>query len=146
MFKQILKFGAIGVLNTFIDVLVLNALVIIFQIYAGWPVAAFNAISFSCAVVNSYFLNKYWTFSDKSGHSRKKISQFLVISAIGALLNSGIVYMGTTFIHPVANLRGIVWVDFVKAAAILVGLVWNFFGYKMWVFNGNEKFKMQKSK
>lgn len=145
MLKQILKFGTIGILNTFIDVLILNVLVAIFQIYAGWPVAIFNAVSFSCAVVNSYFLNKHWTFLDKSNHSTKKISQFVVVSVIGALLNSVIVYLGTTFIRPVANLSGIVWVDCVKVAAILLGLVWNFAGYRMWVFKKSQEQKNTKT-
>lgn len=138
MFKQILKFGTVGILNTLIDVLILNVLVVIFRIYAGWPIAVFNVISFSCAVVNSYFLNKRWTFSDQEQHSRKKISHFLIVSAFGAILNSSIVYLGTTFVHPAANLRGIAWVNLVKVLAILIGLVWNFSGYKIWVFKNHK--------
>lgn len=52
------KFMIVGVINFGVDYGILSLLTGVF----GWPVAIANTISYSCGVINSYFLNKYWTF------------------------------------------------------------------------------------
>src|SRR3990167_6836118 len=62
MFKQIIKFGIVGVINTIIDFGLLNLLVAIFD----WAVLWANTVSFSVAVLNSFFFNKYWISTFRS--------------------------------------------------------------------------------
>lgn len=132
---QFIKFLLIGGLNTAIDFSVLNFLMWLFQIHHGPLILLFNTISFSTAVVNSYFWNKYWTFQEKE---RKGIPtqflKFLVVSIIGVIINSSIVFSITTFIPPFFSMSYKLWANVAKVIATTVGLIWNFFGYKFWAF------------
>ncbi|MEM4263579.1 MAG: GtrA family protein, partial [Candidatus Woesearchaeota archaeon] len=62
VFFEIGKFASVGILNTLIDFGILNLLSYLFTVHSGSAIALFNALSFSAAVVNSYFWNKFWTF------------------------------------------------------------------------------------
>jgi putative flippase GtrA len=94
-----------------------------------------NSVSFSAATVNSYFMNKHWTFQDKDQtHEAAKFSQFLAVSIIGITLNGLIVYAITSAIPPMFGLNPQLWANVAKLVATGVSLVWNFIGYKFFVF------------
>lgn len=140
MFFQFLKFALVGVANTAVDFFILNSLMWIFKIYSGWPMFFFNVTSFSAAVINSYFLNKYWTFSNtQKERVAAQFAKFFLISVVGATVNSSIVYFGTTFLTPAFGLSSVFWANGVKAVAVIASLIWNFAGYKRWVFTTNNK-------
>lgn len=134
IFYQFVKFGYTGFLNTTIDFGVLNILIYIFKIYSGFAVVIMNTISFSLAVTNSYFFNKYWTFESKRKMATREYFQFVIVSIIGLLINDGIVYIVTTFITPFIGISPVLWVNIAKALAIVIQLIWNFIGYKLIVF------------
>jgi putative flippase GtrA len=132
---QFSKFFVVGILNTGIDFAILNFLMWMTQTYEGGHVAIFNTISFSVAVINSYILNKYWTFEDKSSiKAPVQFAKFLTVAVIGWILNTGILFSITTYIHPVFGLSSALWANLAKAMATGVVLVWNFVGYKFLVF------------
>ncbi|HMQ01988.1 MAG TPA: GtrA family protein [Candidatus Doudnabacteria bacterium] len=60
---QILRFAAIGTLNTALDFIILNYLTKTFDITAGIPLGMVNVIGFSAAMVQSYLWNRAWAFS-----------------------------------------------------------------------------------
>jgi putative flippase GtrA len=57
-----------------------------------------------------------------------------VVSIIGALINSGIVFAISTFVDPMFGLSQAVWVNAAKVVATGISLIWNFLGYKFIVF------------
>lgn len=135
--KQFSKFFIVGIVNTGIDFTVLNIEMLTTGITSGPALIFFNVISFSVAVVNSYFMNKYWTFEDKRPDADKaavKFSQFIGVSIVGISINSALVYAFATFIPPMFGLSAQLWVNVGKLLATGASLVWNFVGYKLWVF------------
>lgn len=133
---QFSKFVLVGVVNTGIDFIILNLLIRITGITTGIGIVVLNSISFTAAVVNSYFMNKYWTFGIK-GETTKTVeaSKFLLVSLIGLGINNGIVYGITDFISPLFSQIGpVFWVNIAKIVATGVALIWNFIGYKVFVF------------
>jgi putative flippase GtrA len=134
--KQISKFVVVGFINTGIDFAVLNALMFSTKIYSGKWLILFNSISFTAAVINSYFLNKYWTFKSKDSKESKtkEFSQFLIISIIGISINDAIVYGLATFTSPLFGLPKELWTNIAKIFATLASMTWNFIGYKFVVF------------
>lgn len=133
------KFGIVGVLNTGVDFLVLNILLSVFSVYSGLLVIVFNTISFSAAVINSYFLNKYWTFQNTEKEAvGSQFGKFLFVSLIGLIINTTIVFGLTTFVSPPFSLSVELWANGAKILATLVAFVWNFIGYKLWAFSDNE--------
>lgn len=116
------RFAFVGVINTGVD------FSIFFTLYSflGWPLIAANVIAFSAAVINSYLLNKYWSFSgQKSGKkSWRQFSAFLIISLISLTLSTSILVFGKPF-APVLGLKLI--------GAVFIPLL-NYFAYKYIVF------------
>lgn len=133
---QFLKFAVIGAINTGIDFAILNLLSYATGIKEGNGLIPLNLISFALAVANSYFLNKRWAFKDSThGEAAKKFSIFLVVSIIGAVINTLILRYVSSEITPMFGLNPTLWLNFAKVLATGISLVWNFIGYKLFVFN-----------
>ena len=134
-FFQLAKFGAVGATNTAIDFGIFNLFILLTGITGGWFFVAFKTISFVIAVTNSYLWNKFWSFGKKStDHIEKEFIQFLMISAIGILLNVAIASFVNNIIGPLAGATPERWANVAAAIASILVLGWNFFGYKFIVF------------
>lgn len=132
---QLARFVVVGLINTGIDFLILNLEMYLTKITSGPGMLVQNTISFGLATINSYLLNKYWTFGDKSKKKEGiKFAQFLFVSIIGISINGGIVYLITTFIPPMFGINSQLWANVAKLAATAISLIWNFVGYKFIVF------------
>ena len=82
------KFVLVGALNTFIDLGVLNLLMLFFGIASGLFFALFKGISFLVATTNSYFWNKHWTFQKREKvFSSQEFYKFLIVTTIGLFIN-----------------------------------------------------------
>lgn len=137
--KQFSKFIIVGGVNTGIDFLILNILMYITNVNSGPMLFMLNCISFSVAVVNSYYMNKRWTFKEAAaGLGDKKatiqFSQFFVVSVIGIIINGAILTSITTFIPAPFGIGDQLWANVAKLCATGASLVWNFIGYKLFVF------------
>jgi putative flippase GtrA len=133
--KQFSVFVIIGGINTAIDFCVLNIEIKITGITSGSGLFVLNTISFLVAVINSYFMNKYWTFQDVVRKQEEtKFAQFIAVSLVGSGINSSIVAGITTYIDPVFGVSLILWANIAKLLATGVSLIWNFIGYKLFVF------------
>jgi len=132
---QFFKFTLVGSLNTFIDFGVLNFLMFIFQITFGWGYSIFKAISFSVAVINSYFWNKFWTFQKtETKAGGKEFSKFYLVTLIGFLINVGIASFIVNVIGPQFGFSKVIWANIGAFIAVLCAFIWNFLGSKLLVF------------
>lgn len=134
IFQQLAKYGLVGVLNTLLDFSVLNLLSYIFSIYSQSSLILINVFSFLAANLNSYFWNKYWTFQNQNKKVVGELLKFFIVSVIGFLLNSAILWFFTTRIKPLFGFSPQVWLNIVKLVATVVYIIWNFIGYKLIVF------------
>lgn len=131
---QLGRFLEIGVLNTIMDLGILNLLIFATGVTGGLRIAPLNIISFLSAATNSYFWNKHWTFENKEKASGQEFSKFLIVSAIGIGINTGVVVLGTSLMAPFFGLSGGAWANVVKLSATVFSMAWNFAGYKFIVF------------
>ncbi len=132
---QFSKFVLIGGINTVIDFAVLNIEIKLTGITSGSGLFVLNTISFFVAVINSYFMNKYWTFHDITRKREEtKFAQFIAVSVVGSGINSSIVAGITTFVAPMFGVSPVLWANIAKLLATGISLVWNFVGYKLFVF------------
>ena len=144
---QLAKFGVTGVLNVLVDFGTLAILIFIFRYYFAIDAmdiflslgitisfySLYKATSFVIANVNSYFWNKYWTFEKKdSGHSQ--FIGFFVVSVTGFFINVAIASLIFKNITPIGNMNYDQWALIGAALASIIGLAWNFLGYKFFVF------------
>jgi putative flippase GtrA len=142
LMKQFSKFFIIGIINTIVDVGILNAETLITGAKQGYPYAIQKGISFLVAVTLSYFMNKYWTFQDKVRENEgRKFSQFLFVSIVGMAINISVATIVVTYFKAPVNgllqmsfLTDQIWVTIGALCGSASGLIWNFVGYKFWVF------------
>ena len=133
--RQAIKFVLVGILNTLVDLAVLNMLIFVSGISAGFGYSAFKGISFTVAVINSYFLNKFWTFKvQKMEGAKKEFAQFFTVSLIGFGINVGVASLVVNAIGPQLGIAPKIWANIGAICATLVGMTWNFLGYKFIVF------------
>ena len=72
-FKQILRFAVAGGLNTLVDLLILNGLLWFFPTNSSSMLLAYNSLAYSTGAINSFLLNKYWTFGQKQQIGRAHV-------------------------------------------------------------------------
>ncbi|MBU1167060.1 GtrA family protein [Patescibacteria group bacterium] len=136
---QIVKFALVGGLNTALDFAVLNALIWATGTSSGKWIILFNSLAFTAAVINSYILNKIWTFQSKEKKVASQFARFITVSLIGWVVNTAIVFTVTTYIDPYFGLNETLWANVAKIVATGVALVWNFIGYKLWAFRDKDQ-------
>lgn len=148
---QIGKFGVIGVLNTLVDIGSLALITFLLRstadidpkkellVISGVAITIYSiykAITFIIANVNSYFWNKYWTFEQGAAKkTRAQFFQFFIVSIIGFIINvlvASIVYKSLDVLLPgtTDDQKGLL----AAAAGSVLGMAWNFIGYKFIVF------------
>jgi len=135
-FVQIGKFVLVGGVNFLLDLGVLNLLIFFTGIASGLFYSVFKGISFAVAVINSYVLNKFWTFSDQAQNKRvtKEFLSFVVISLIGLFINNIVASFLVNFVGPQAGISENLWASIGAIIASFIGMFWNFVGYKFIVF------------
>ena len=122
--KRVIRFGMVGGINTLID---FGVFLLLHYVFGIWVMVA-HVTGFCVATLNSYLLNKYWTFDDKSSHSPKQILTFLGISLAALVISSAIVYIGKDYMPAFMA----------KILAIGVAMVWNYLGNRFFVFHHRE--------
>lgn len=131
---KIIRFAAVGVANTVIDLGILNILIFIFGLTQPFLFSFYKSTSFICALLNSYFMNKSFTFGIKES-KQKTFYLFVFFSLIGFMVNvtsSSFVFyalssLGKDYaVHFLATISGI--------AGTVLGLSINYLSYKYIVF------------
>ena len=144
IFYQLAKFVLVGSLNTFVDWGILNLLMFLASISAGSLYAVFKGISFLIATTNSYFWNKFWTFKKISAagiatsqppqENAKEWLQFFIVSLVGFSLNVGMATFLVNVLGPQFGLSAKLWANVGAFGGTVLGMSWNFLGYKLVVF------------
>lgn len=135
--RQATRFFIVGIINTAIDIIVLNLLILVTGTgHTGPLFTAFKTISFVVALLNSFYMNSRWTFGGEGG-TRPTVAQgaqFVVISVVASVVNIASASYVASFVKPPVEL-----VSYWPTVAALVGTVFsfifNFIGYKFLVFS-----------
>ncbi|HVN26392.1 MAG TPA: GtrA family protein [Candidatus Paceibacterota bacterium] len=137
---RLIKFLMVGVLNTGIDFFIFDLLIAATGTDRGWSITAFKSVSFLCAMVNSYELNRLWAFAGESSARRTKaeFARFFAVTVVGFLLNVGTTSVLSNAVHPLFGLSQVRWDNVAAAAATVLNLAWNFAGYRLFVFNADK--------
>lgn len=118
------KFALVGLLNTTIDFGIYFPLTRFIPFMGDHPSIA-KGISFSIAVVNSYILNRQWTFKSKI-NPWITIGPFILVNLVGLLIHTGSVKLFLEILK---------WNELlVLAIAATATIIWNFFINKFLVF------------
>ena len=132
--KQLGRFGIVGLMNFSVDTGILTTLSVWTGVFGGARLLPLNITSAIVAIVNSYFWQRTWTFSEKVPPTRKEFMGFVMITVIGIAINTIIVTVLPGVVPPFDGLTPARLEVVAKIGATVVTLFWNFFGYKFFVF------------
>jgi putative flippase GtrA len=132
-FRQLLRFGLVGGLNTLIDVLALNALLWLHPTSSTGLLLMDNAIAYGVGAVNSFFFNKYWTFRCPGRARRREVGRFTLMTLAGMVCNTLLLWMMSTLLHPVL-VSAVLWANASKVVAIAGTVLISYLGMRLWVF------------
>lgn len=112
---EFLKFGVVGLSGVGIDFLGTW----ICKEKIGINKYASNAIGFSCAVINNFLLNRYWTFGAESQDFTGQFLKFAIIALAGLAINTLILFVIVRFFK----------INFYITKLLVIGIVffWNFY-------------------
>ncbi|HKV59824.1 MAG TPA: GtrA family protein [Ktedonobacteraceae bacterium] len=132
-FRQVLRFGLAGGMNTLIDLLILNGLLWLFPTNSTRMLLAYSSLAYSIGAINSFLLNKYWTFGQKQRTTRAELAHFAVVT-IGGIAWSSLILWLASLALPSFLINATVWANVSKLVAIAGTALISFLGMRMWVF------------
>jgi putative flippase GtrA len=135
--REVMLFVGVGILNTGVDFTVLNSLILLTHHDQELWLLPFNGIAFLAAVINSYILNKRFTFRHSTPSERWGFLRFVVVNAGGLVVNSLIVWALSPLLDDI--LPRIIAINVSKTLATGVSLCWNYFAMRRWIFHRREK-------
>ncbi|MDV3428046.1 MAG: GtrA family protein [Bacillota bacterium] len=126
--KKITRFSIVGIFNTLIDFLMFT----IFHEAFGAGYIISQIIGYSTGILNSFILNKKWTFEDKSCRKEavNKLLQFILVNLITLII--------TLFFMNLLVKKVNVNVYAAKVFVTFIAQISNFLIYKLWIFNGGS--------
>ncbi|WP_258198212.1 GtrA family protein [Priestia megaterium] len=121
-----IKFALVGVVNTLIDFVVYALLTTIGVNYilAQW-------ISYSVGILNSYVMNRKWTFERKEKSSKREVISFVILNLITLSL--------TSFLLTVLYNKWGIPLLISKLLITIASVGINFIGTKLFVFTTKKK-------
>ena len=90
---KILRFSLVGILNTIVDIVVLNILLWISPTSDLWQILAYNSVACIVAACNSFLWNKYWTFKYRGPITHQLVLRFAAVSVVSMLGNNFILWV-----------------------------------------------------
>ncbi len=124
--RQFVKYAIVGVMNVAIFLTIFNVMLVL-----DLPPLAANAIAFSISSINSFILNKIWSFRDQRRHAvLRQYFVFVFFTLIGLGLNSGVFSL---LLIPLDRF-GTLGKNAAALGSLPVSIVWNFTTYRRWTF------------
>jgi len=127
------RFGLVGGLNTLVDIAILNALLWLFPTTSTFMLLAYNSLAYSLGAINSFLLNKYWTFGSRQKGTRGELMRFTLITLYGIGWSGSILWLASTLFHPYL-VNATLWANASKVVAIAGTALISYLGMRLWVF------------
>lgn len=121
IFKQILKFGIVGVIATIIDFGLLYFLTDIVNVHY----LISSVISFVVSLIFNYYLSIKWVFDVRKKQTVMDFLLFVFFSIIGLIINEFILYFGVDLLN--------IYYMVCKIGATIIVMVYNFLSRKMFI-------------
>jgi putative flippase GtrA len=134
--KQFLGYGAVGVLNTALNFLIVNLLIVLTGITSGLYFLVFSFVAFLIVVVHSFVWNKYLIFARQQNNElrHREYVAFFGVTTATTILNLGVLQLIVNIIGPQWGIGAHIWANIAIAITIPIAVVCNFLGYKLFVF------------
>jgi putative flippase GtrA/4-amino-4-deoxy-L-arabinose transferase-like glycosyltransferase len=145
LISQLWKFGVVGVVNTGVDFLITNLLFWFFKPAGMFGLMLISIFAITAAAVNSYFLNKFWTFNKKTSMKANEIYRFSIVTFLGMIVNTSIFLFASKYLSDMFAIEGFVNINAARLAGVAAAMGVTFLGYRFGVFETENVNKFRKS-
>jgi putative flippase GtrA len=119
---QFLKFAVVGLLNSAIQYLVFLFL----YSFTGTQYLLASIIGYVAGMINSYILNRRWTFESRNQKLLTELSRFVAVNLISLGVNLGLLFLLVS--------TGVLVPQWAQVLAIAGSTLVNFVLNKVWTF------------
>ena len=148
--RRVSRFLVIGVANATISFGILN---LAFYEFHQTKIIS-SIISTSCALIFSFVMNRGFVFADKTRRAHQQLPAFIIVTVSGSLLVLNLIYILSLkvlngheqliirVINDMTSLsfsKSFVDINLSTVIGAIVAMVWNYNGYKWFVFKGSGK-------
>lgn len=127
LYREIAKFGVVGAAGVLVNIGVFNLV----RHNSGLQTVRASIVATMVSIVFNYVGFRYFTYRDRDRAGRtKELSLFLFFSAIGLVIENGVLYTATYGFGWDTQLQSNVF----KFAGIGVATLFRFWSYRTWVF------------
>src|SRR5260370_11102174 len=133
LLAQLLRFCLVGGLNTFVDVLVFNLLVLGLPTQDNGLLVIYNSLAYLVGALNSFCWNKLWTFQQRSSTTNSQLARFALVTSLGILCNDAFLWLANTLLTSF-SLTSFLWLNIAKVCAIAGSVAVSYLGMRLSVF------------
>lgn len=133
LLQQVWRFGLVGSINTALDLLVLNGLLLFFPTGLTWLILIYNVTAYGFGALNSFLLNKYWTFKHKRRITWGELVRFTSTTLLGMVGNTALFWLASCMPHTFIT-NTVIWTNVSKVLAIFISALISYLGMRLWVF------------
>jgi len=123
---QFLRFCTVGVGNTAVDFAAFFLLTL-----GGVPYLLAQALSYAAGVVNSFLLNRKWTFRVARKANVLEVARFIIVNGLSLLVLSGLLFI----LHDANHMA--LWISKLMATGAAIAV--NYMGSRLWVFTEYQR-------
>ncbi|MFF4112183.1 GtrA family protein [Streptomyces sp. NPDC001714] len=133
LYREIAKFGLVGLTGFVVNLAVFNLI----RAVVHWQPVRASVVATACAVLGNYVGLRYFAYRDQDrddGGGRKELGLFLFFSAVGLVIENGVLY-ATTYGF---GWQGTLAYNVSKFLGIGIATLFRFWSYRTWVFRTAE--------
>ena len=138
LLSKILRFSLVGIINTIVDIAVLNILLWISPTSDIWRILTYNSMACIVAACNSFLWNKYWTFKYRGPVTAQLVLRFAGVSIVSMLGNNFILWVFIQLLPSALTGAGLVAI-LLKVAVGASMMALSFIGQMTLVFVSNKR-------
>lgn len=116
------KYTIVGIVGLILDMFLLYVFVEFFY----FPVLFASGLAFLVAIINNFFLHKYWTFKDKSHHFERQFISFFIISVFNMAITVACMYFFVDWLH--------IWYMLSKLITSIIVLIFSYTANRIFTF------------
>lgn len=145
---RIARFMMVGVGNAALSFWLLN---ICFYVLHQSKIMS-GVISTSCALLLSFVMNRHFVFADKSSRAHKQLPAFVIVTVSGTIILNLVYILSLNLLkehevgitHAIDSLfhlhlsANFIDINLSTVIGAAVAMIWNYNGYRRYVFNGNS--------
>jgi len=141
---RFIRFISVGAVGAVVDFGIMN----LFSKLFNMPLILAGTISFICAIISNFILNRFWTYPDSRSRSiMRQLIMFFIVNVAGLAIRLPILH----FLEPPMLKLSDQLVLFIPvtseffgknltlAVAVSVVMLWNFFINRYWTYNDIDK-------